>query len=345
MKDYDAFRCIECFEIFSTNKQQPMVLVKCGHNMCCWCLGKKSSFNAIRCPICEVETNKMDVVKNFFLISNMDDYRKLFQEDLNEILLKECFSINMLCKLHDENIKLVSLSDFSTFCEKCKIQGSFIIGIKELLKQRLIKLHEMKNQIENLCFFNKKRIVDMKEKIYEDMVKKFDQCRVAIEERVKDNSEQDSESLLQIIGFIDAYFSELTYKHKRMIIEITLMKNELLKELKIVNTEEEHIKWIMNNNYTVFLKESAEIHFNPKINLLIKINSFKQLFAQSVLSLDNNMLLCFYEEIKLKIMDFVIRIELQDSDIDLSTIIDKEIQSILIDSHVIKFSSDNPFIK
>ena len=280
--------CPICLINFNDHKNEPRILIKCGHSICLSCLKEKINFDEkiLICPIDNLKYENINSVeifpKNLALIElfknktlecltspqpKFNSNKLKLLESIKKINDKEQ-NINQICNIHpNKNLEIICLDDKCKICTNCALFGKHknhnIINIDDFEKEIEIKSELLIN-------------------LFDTIEKKFKDTNLNIENEFK------YDNLLKIINDkINSISNLISVFNKRIINKI---KNE-----------EEKYKEEIKNKFT-YLTEKISFFKSIPNNLKTKIENWKKLVQN-----------------KLNILN-----EINDKDLDCSKLIESE---------------------
>lgn len=139
----DRFSCNVCSVDYDTTKHAPRILVDCGHTLCSQCLTRILTDPKLKkCPFDNRPFNTSQTLLNNFPFNYA--LIALFEEENKQ----------NLCKIHNEKLTLVCLTDKIRICAECALFGDHkdhkMKRMKELRAQGLKTKEILKEGLENI---------------------------------------------------------------------------------------------------------------------------------------------------------------------------------------------------
>ena len=280
--------CPICLINFNDHKNEPRILIKCGHSICLSCLKEKVNFDEkiLICPIDNLKYENINSVeifpKNLALIElfknktlecltspqpKFNSNKLKLIESIKKINDKEQ-KINQICNIHpNKNLEIICLDDKCKICTNCALFG-------EHKNHNIINIDDFEKEIE----IKSELLINL----FDTIEKKFKDTNLNIENEFK------YDNLLKIINDkINSISNLISVFNKRIINKI---KNE-----------EEKYKEEIKNKFT-YLTEKISFFKSIPNNLKTKIENWKKLVQN-----------------KLNILN-----EINDKDLDCSKLIESE---------------------
>ena len=280
--------CPICLINFNDHKNEPRILIKCGHSICLSCLKEKINFDEkiLICPIDNLKYENINSVeifpKNLALIElfknktlecltspqpKFNSNKLKLIESIKKINDKEQ-NINQICNIHpNKNLEIICLDDKCKICTNCALFG-------EHKNHNIINIDDFEKEIE----IKSELLINL----FDTIEKKFKDTNLNIENEFK------YDNLLKIINDkINSISNLISVFNKRIINKI---KNE-----------EEKYKEEIKNKFT-YLTEKISFFKSIPNNLKTKIENWKKLVQN-----------------KLNILN-----EINDKDLDCSKLIESE---------------------
>ncbi len=280
--------CPICLINFNDHKNEPRILIKCGHSICLSCLKEKINFDEkiLICPIDNLKYENINSVeifpKNLALIElfknktlecltspqpKFNSNKLKLIESIKKINDKEQ-KINQICNIHpNKNLEIICLDDKCKICTNCALFG-------EHKNHNIINIDDFEKEIE----IKSELLINL----FDTIEKKFKDTNLNIENEFK------YDNLLKIINDkINSISNLISVFNKRIINKI---KNE-----------EEKYKEEIKNKFT-YLTEKISFFKSIPNNLKTKIENWKKLVQN-----------------KLNILN-----EINDKDLDCSKLIESE---------------------
>ena len=280
--------CPICLINFNDHKNEPRILIKCGHSICLSCLKEKINFDEkiLICPIDNLKYENINSVeifpKNLALIElfknktlecltspqpKFNSNKLKLIESIKKINDKEQ-KINQICNIHpNKNLEIICLDDKCKICTNCALFG-------EHKNHNIINIDDFEKEIE----IKSELLINL----FDTIEKKFKDTNLNIENEFK------YDNLLKIINDkINSISNLISVFNKRIINKI---KNE-----------EEKYKEEIKNKFN-FLTEKILFFKSIPNNLKTKIENWKKLVQN-----------------KLNILN-----EINDKDLDCSKLIESE---------------------
>ena len=280
--------CPICLINFNDHKNEPRILIKCGHSICLSCLKEKINFDEkiLICPIDNLKYENINSVeifpKNLALIElfknktlecltspqpKFNSNKLKLLESIKKINDKEQ-KINQICNIHpNKNLEIICLDDKCKICTNCALFG-------EHKNHNIINIDDFEKEIE----IKSELLINL----FDTIEKKFKDTNLNIENEFK------YDNLLKIINDKINSISNL----------ISVFNNRIINKIK---NEEEKYKEEIKNKFT-YLTEKISFFKSIPNNLKTKIENWKKLVQN-----------------KLNILN-----EINDKDLDCSKLIESE---------------------
>ncbi len=280
--------CPICLINFNDHKNEPRILIKCGHSICLSCLKEKINFDEkiLICPIDNLKYENINSVeifpKNLALIElfknktlecltspqpKFNSNKLKLIESIKKINDKEQ-KINQICNIHpNKNLEIICLDDKCKICTNCALFG-------EHKNHNIINIDDFEKEIE----IKSELLINL----FDTIEKKFKDSNLNLENEFK------YDNILKIINDKINNISNL----------INLFNKRIINK---INNDVEKYKEEIKNKFN-FLTEKISYFKSIPSNLKITIENWKNLVQN-----------------KLNILN-----EITDKDLDCSKLIESE---------------------